>query len=238
VRVPFSSPLDEQAGTIELHALELMKATSLGRECAMAIQMNQLFVLAPSPPESLHHFLDFWAARYRYPYDELNEAKINGPRAPENLRALFKWKIGNRLFESKRPGLERNFIERRHEANKLIKELAACEPHEAARQFLDHFEYGGPIYRIFWLHCWNARFPIYDQHVHRAMTYILDGKRKEELGRHGEAGTVRLYLDRYLPFFNEFRGMDSRQVDRALWRFGKSLKDGNLPPLKRPSPLN
>jgi len=35
-----------------------------------------------------------------------------------------------------------------------------------------------------------------------------------------------LYVDRYLPFWNEhFARLDPRAVDQALWAFGKFMKE-------------
>jgi hypothetical protein len=67
------------------------------------------------------------------------------------------------------------------------------------------------------------------------MTFIKDNGQPEELGKYSRKKKIQLYLDRYLPFFEEFRGLDRRTVDQALWRFGKSLRDRSLPPLKPPS---
>jgi hypothetical protein len=201
----------------------------------MTIGTHQLFIYAPSPPTSLGHFVEFWASRYRWPNDDLYTQNIAGLRTAEALGQLFKWKIGNKLFASKLPLVEKCFINRSAEAEALVQQLAPCPPREAARSFLDQFKDGGAIYRIFWLHCWDARFPIYDQHVHRAMTFIRDAGRNEELGKFSHEKKVQLYLDRYLSFFDEFCGLDRRRVDQALWRFGKSLQDGSLPPLRSPS---
>jgi hypothetical protein len=198
----------------------------------MSIPLNQLFIYAPSPPNSLRHFVEFWAERYHYPQEFLYTQNINGPHTVARLGDLFKWKIGNKLFASKLPLLKRCFIDRRSQAKKLLREDAACDSREVAQGFLDYFKDGGAIWRIFWLHCWNPRFPIYDQHVHRAMTFIKDNKRMDELGKFNHAKKVQLYLDHYLPFIDEFHGMDGRKVDQALWRFGKSLKDRSLPPLR------
>ena len=189
----------------------------------MTIQMSQLFIYTPSPPTSLRHFVEFWAERYRWQNMDLYTHNIAGPHTPDGLANLFKWKIGNKLFANKLPLLKRCFIDRRAEAEKLLRELVACEHREIARRFLNHFKDGGAIWRIFWLHCWNTRFPIYDQHVHRAMTFIKDNGQTEELGKFNNAKKVQLYLDHFLPFFDEFQGMDGRTVDMALWQFGKTL---------------
>jgi hypothetical protein len=37
---------------------------------------------------------------------------------------------------------------------------------------------------------------------------------------------VHTYLEDYRPFFDRFGDCDSRQVDRALWSFGRFLKSG------------
>jgi hypothetical protein len=176
----------------------------------------------------MREFVEFWADRYYDPNEPLYTENISGPHTAEGLGKLFKWKIGRRDFGSKLPRLNKCFINRSLDAEHLLTELAACERRELARRFLDHFNEGGAIYRIFWLHCWDPRFPIYDQHAHRAMTYIMDHGKMEEIKKKDEE-KVRLYLDRYLPFFDEFPEMDDRRVDKALWRFGKSLEDLSLP---------
>ena len=37
---------------------------------------------------------------------------------------------------------------------------------------------------------------------------------------------VRTYLQLYRPFLDRFNDCDYRQVDRALWSFGRFLKTG------------
>ena len=101
----------------------------------------------------------------------------------------------------------------------------------SAETFLAQFATGGVIWRIFWLHCWQPdRFPIYDQHVHRAMMLIED-REPDDLAAKDDKRKIRLYLDRYLPFHRRFAGSDQRSVDRALWAFGKFIKAWRLPTL-------
>ena len=66
------------------------------------------------------------------------------------------------------------------------------------------------------------------------MVFIQDNGREEELSEFEPEQQVQLYLDRYLSFFDEFQGMDCRKVDQALWQAGKFLKDGGLPPIRKP----
>lgn len=82
----------------------------------------------------------------------------------------------------------------------------------------------GTIWRIFWLHCLDQATPIYDQHIHRAMTFIEQGK-LEELDQFSDPEKVVLYLKHYRPFLARlFTGIDVIKTDKALWTFGKTLK--------------
>ena len=40
---------------------------------------------------------------------------------------------------------------------------------------------------------------------------------------------IRIYLNNYMPFHNEFDGIDYRLVDKALWAVGKFIGDNNFP---------
>jgi hypothetical protein len=177
-------------------------------------------------PASPREFVEFWAQRYYDSHEDLYTTNINRPPTEETLTALFKWKIGAWLFAR---ALERTvkprFLSRIEEARAL--------PHDAGA-FLKTFADGGAIYRIFWLHCWHPRrFPIYDQHVHRAMVFIQDG-RVEELGEYSDEAKIAKYLEWYIPFFEQFRdadisfnleadGVPGRKVDRALMAFGQAF---------------
>jgi hypothetical protein len=64
------------------------------------------------------------------------------------------------------------------------------------------------------------------------MTFIKDNGKTEELAKLSHDKKVQRYLDRYIAFFDEFRGMDGREVDKALWQFGKWMLDDSLPRLR------
>src|SRR5205814_2701554 len=143
----------------------------------------------------------------------------------ETLRKLWRWKVGREgMFKYKwKTSLFPNFVSSLEKAARLPPD---------AKKFLAEFPNGGRIYRIFWIHCWHPdRFPIYDQHVHRAMSYIQDGM-LDKLEKHKNQDVIKLYLDRYMPFFGEFASIDvpfdpqrdairSRKADRALSSFGQ-----------------
>lgn len=182
-------------------------------------------------------FVEFWAPRYYDAHEDRYTRNIRGPHTEETLRELFLWKEGDQFFASKLKSLNENFISKREKAAKLPPDISP-------KQFLEQeFPNGGRIYRIFWLHCWYPdRFPIYDQHVHRAMIYIQDG-RLDELEKYKDQEVIEFYLSRYLSFHEPFAkvevpfdpsldGVRSRKADRALFTFGKCLPTSSLPRLR------
>lgn len=189
-------------------------------------------------PQGVSHkeFIEFWAPRYYDAHESLYTTSILGPHTDQTLRDLFYWKEGAQFFKKKWPAMLENFVSRRTEAQ-------ALPPTISAEDFLANFSKGGRIYRIFWLHCWFPnRFPIYDQHVHRAMTYIQTGE-GEELTELRDEEAIKSYIEKYIPFhqqyaaielpFDECRdGIPSRKADRALFVFGRSLLTSGMPPLK------
>jgi hypothetical protein len=173
-------------------------------------------------PESVEQraFVEFWSRHYdEAKYDDDTYAKNIGKLTQESITALFKWKNGSPLSKAKRNSLENNFIAKIALATGLRPVLDAAE-------FLEKFPNGCAIWRIFWLHSVESRFPIYDQHVHRAMLSI-EKKSRDELSPKSDAEKIELYLTRYLPFCERFNGINRREVDRALWSYGRFLKAWN-----------
>jgi hypothetical protein len=191
---------------------------------------NRVFVCTrrtASPRE----FVEFWERAYRDENEPLYTQNIRGPHTEETLLHLFHWKMGSVYFKTEKMlrSVRENFISQAERARGLPQNISA-------KEFLEAFPNGGPIYRIFWLHCWYPeRFPIYDQHVHRGMVFIREGQ-LEELDLENRK-TIDSYLGQYLPFYEPFAtaskdlafdeerdGIRTRKADRALWTFGEFLK--------------
>ncbi|MGA9851714.1 MAG: hypothetical protein WBR15_02135 [Gammaproteobacteria bacterium] len=170
---------------------------------------------------NIHQFVEFWSPRYRYPEENLYEENIGRELTQRRILDLYRWKNGTRLSARKRDSVLHNFVRRR-------RELAHLELTEYVNVLLrDIFTDGGAIWRIFWLHCWQSlRFPIYDQHVHRAMTFIQTGVAMEISNY--DPRTINSYITSYMPFHATFAGIDGRDVDKALWAFGKFIKVSNF----------
>ncbi len=117
--------------------------------------------------------------------------------------------------------MRRNYIKRVDEVRALGSTLTAAA-------FLERFAKGGAIWRIFWLHCCRPAFPMFDQHVYRAML-LIEGQASDELAGKSDARKIELYLTQYLPFLRLLAGIDPRKLDRALWSYGRFLKQWRFP---------
>src|SRR5260370_10886615 len=123
-------------------------------------------------------FIEFWARQVSADDIEKDErlyvSHIGNALTRKRLEALFEWKNQMRLSDKKRRSVEKNYIARLKELQQLPLTTDPCI-------FLKKFKDGGAIWRIFLLHCWSrSKYPIYDQHVYRAMTFIC-GKPREEI---------------------------------------------------------
>jgi len=180
----------------------------------------QLIIYEPVEADA-KAFIDFWAARYTGYDDDFYYANVGQQLTEARILDLFEWKNGRRLSQEKLDSVLRNFVARRAELDQIRQD-------ESAAALLSRFSEGGPIFRIFWLHCWQpTQFPIYDQHVHRAMRFIQAGVREEIPEK--EPDKIEAYLDQYMPFHSQFDGIAYRAVDKALWSFGKFIGANNFP---------
>ncbi len=166
-------------------------------------------------------FVEFWNLRYEYAEENLYLNNVGQKLTEQRILELYRWKNGMKLSNEKRESVCRNFVKRRGELEQL-------QPNVNAIDFLARFADGGAIWRIFWLHCWRPnRFPIYDKHVHRAMAFINNGD-PEEIPQN-DPRKIRAYIERNLPFHAQFSALDGRDVDRALWAFGKFINEVKFP---------
>jgi hypothetical protein len=167
-------------------------------------------------------FVQFWERLYSG-YDEtFYRENIGQPLTEKLIAEWFEWKNAGPLSAGKKQSILRY--------TKDEERIAHDADVDALRKFLNRD--GGAIWRIFWLHLQHPKhFPIYDQHVHRAMAFLLT-EPKEKLPAEipdYDPTKVSIYLEHYRPFFGRFDACNRRQVDRALWSFGRFLKSGYGP---------
>lgn len=173
-------------------------------------------------------FIRFWSGVYDYPnlhlYTDNIDKAVLGER---DLRALFEWKNGMILSGKKEAVFQ-----------KIAGQLPVINQLKASMDeiaFFFHFGTVGAIWQILLRHIMAPKQnPIFDQHVYRAYECLSTGYIGSELGSYGPA-KLRLY-EQYKEFFFqmgfEARDFSYRQIDQALWAFGKALKD-NQPLLRQ-----
>jgi len=162
-------------------------------------------------------FIEFWSAWYPTNNEPVYQANIGKPLTKKRLLTLFKWKNNGPIAKHKLESIYRNYIN-----TKPVP--PAHDDLHAIKSFIT--QPGGAIWRIFWLHCYNpTQYPIFDQHVYRAM-------RRLEVGHAEEIPTTntakaRAYVVQYLPFHATFKYKNAKKIDEALWSYGKYLKGKN-----------
>ena len=158
-------------------------------------------------------FIDFWNEQYEYKFESLYADNIGKKLTDGRVLDLFKWKNGRNLSKAKIKSVKENYL-------KSKEELPPSPDIEFLRNYLN--KPGGAIWRVFWLHCQCPNdFPIYDQHVHRAMATI-QGWGKKEISSINKM-KIEQYLNHYLSFSKQFSKFKQRKVDRALWAYGYFL---------------
>lgn len=173
-------------------------------------------------------FINFWEKRYSDPREDIYEKNIDEKKTRKVINELFEWKNGGKLSKKKSESVERNY-KPFDGVRKKESELKA-DP-----DFMRKMKQDSPIWRIFWLHCQNPlAFPIYDQHAHRAMKYLRGLKGEAAEIPNSNNKKIDLYFDEFRPFVEEsftkpttWRQM--RQIDKALFAFGKFVKTHWVP---------
>jgi len=159
---------------------------------------------------SEEEFISTWSFQYQYTQEHLYEDNIGKELTEKRIFELFEWKNGSVLSKNKIISVKENYINEKSNIPETTK----------IKDFLN--KPGGAIWRIFWLHCLTVKkFPIYDQHVHRAMATIL-GWENTEISNYNKY-KINSYLEKYVPFHAKFSKFNERNVDKALWAYGKFL---------------
>jgi hypothetical protein len=156
-------------------------------------------------------FVEFWSSRYSAKYEHIYQNDIGKPLTESRLLRLFEWKNGGPIAKHKLNSIHRNYIE---------KLPIPPKPNDDDSLLRFIRQPGGVIWRIFWLHCYSPdTYPIFDQHVYRAMRKITSGTKSEIPGSNSEKAVV--YVTEYLPFHSSLVWPNKKQLDEALWSYRK-----------------
>ena len=169
----------------------------------------------------INTFIAFWSQLYSYSNEAIYKKNISKKMFDaESVQELFIWKNGMRLSDLKQKSLN----------NKIISKLEAINYLKSKDEFeLDLFNYEfnslSAVWKIFLLHIIQPKkFPIYDQHIHRAFLFI----HKEDFSKISN-DTIsnkekeKFYFERYLPFIKSQKINDIKQLDEAFFAFGQFL---------------
>lgn len=184
----------------------------------------KLPILTKIEAKDIKAFIDYWSELYSYGKETKYADNINPINFSENnILELFVWKNGSILSNLKRESLN----------NKILKKIEIVNTYKShnninIEEFKAEFKSVSAVWKIFLLHIIKPmKFPIYDQHVHRAYNYI------NGLPIEGIKNTIQdkekldFYFNNYLPLVDFIKPSDLKKMDEAFFAFGKMLNTGN-----------
>jgi hypothetical protein len=176
---------------------------------------------------SENDFVSFWAQFYvtRVP-DSVYQDHISGERLErEDITCLLEWKNQGKLSRRKEEVMK-NIVDHLERINSFrLGRIDIATYHKAVSSFVKT----GFVWKAFLFHIARPKqFPILDQHVLRAYTYLTRLQvPAKELYRAFDLETYLALVESYQGFFNDLcqrSGKDNRAVDKALFCFGQLLK--------------
>lgn len=173
------------------------------------------YVLAKTKSE----FVVFWSKQYFYEREYLYDENIGKTSLDKgSVWKLFRWKNGTEeIAQMKKQSIKDTYLPQ-------LKKLPSLKSLKDGDNYLVTL-HGGPIWDIFWLHCINPElFPIFDQHTYRSMAKI-SGLPLTEIPK-ARPQIIRSYFDKYIPFTKQFTKVTRRDLDKALFAYGRFLKRG------------
>ena len=171
-------------------------------------------------------FVEFWAKWYNDKYEPTYRQFIDQTLTPESVRVLFAWKAMSITRKAIEEG-ENPFVESLIGDLDHFRSLQLNTPEDADKFLTNELNGKGMIWKIFTLHILNPdKYPIFDQHVYRAIVYLKTGVIKE-IPKSNEEKQLK-YISEYLHFYNEEHARyKDRKLDKALFSFGQFLKKTN-----------
>ena len=83
--------------------------------------------------------------------------------------------------------------------------------------FLKEFKQVSVVWKVFLLHILKPnRFPIYDQHIHRAYRFINNQSSKGIKASMNESVKLKFYFEEYYPFVRQSKITDLKKMDEAF----------------------
>ncbi|WP_320112038.1 hypothetical protein [Draconibacterium orientale] len=183
--------------------------------------MEKLPILITKNVLDLNQFVEFWSRLYSYPLENLYNERIKKNMFDnEDIQNLFVWKNGMDLSL-----LKQNSIDGKIKLKlKLINELKT-QKNVDLESFKNKFSNLTTVWKIFLLHIIKPdKYPIYDQHIHRAFNYIHN----EDYSRISSSypsnnEKEKFYFNTYLPFIKKQKHINLKKLDEAFFSFGQFI---------------
>ena len=175
--------------------------------------------------KDLNSFVEFWSKLYSYSNELLYSNVIaKNVFEEDDIQHLFIWKNGMKLSDLKQKSLEQNIIKKLP----LINFLKSNETIDL-ELFKSEFKELSTVWKIFLLHIIKpSKYPIYDQHIHRAFLFIHNEDYSELSNTSINNNEKEIfYFDRYLPFIEASNAKDLKKLDEAFFSFGQFLNTKN-----------
>ena len=172
---------------------------------------------------SLQEFISFWSKLYVYDNAVLYERIHNTTLSEDDLKDLYKWKNGMKLSQPKEKSLNTKIISK----IEIVNNLRAASNFDL-EYFLKEFKQVSVVWKLFLLHILKPnRFPIYDQHVHRAYRFINNQSSNGIKASMNESVKLKFYFEEYYPFVRESKITNLKKMDEAFFAFGQFINIGN-----------
>lgn len=186
--------------------------------------MSLIFpILTNRQSGSLQEFISFWSKLYVYDNAVLYERIHNTTLSEDDLKDLYKWKNGMKLSKAKEKSLNAKIISKIG----IVNNLRAASNFDL-EYFLKEFKQVSVVWKVFLLHILKPnRFPIYDQHVHRAYRFINNQSSDGIKASINESVKLKFYFEEYYPFVRESKITDLKKMDEAFFAFGQFINIGN-----------
>lgn len=186
-------------------------------------------ILKSNQSATKSEFIQFWSAYYEYPLEELYNTRIGLQQFTQtDIENLFEWKNGMELSERKKKSLRENVLNKLELINQY-KEQEQLNLDE----FKKAFKSMSAVWKIYILHLIKPNYyPIYDQHIHRAYLYINNMDYSQLKNTISNKAKEDFYFTNYLKFVHGIKGCTLKQIDEALFSFGRFLNSSYRKMLK------
>lgn len=166
-------------------------------------------------------FVRCWSSLYNYSNYEQYKAIVTKTTLLTGDLRLFEWKNGMNLSSKK----ELSFLNQVLQHEEVVHELKSEFDYE---KFESTFGEMSAVSQIFLLHIIQpSEYPIFDQHVYQAYRFIQN--QDEKTLPFTRTAKMSVFYKEYLPFFLYVKDLadkhDHFDIDKALWAFGRIIKE-------------